>query len=301
MIQNRMIRWLAWILTVVFFVFTAATCGVAEMNANSSEGEWESILLLGEDSRSTSHVERSDVNLILCYNRTAHKVKLISIMRDTWVDFPDSDKSGKINAGTVYGGPELTMRTINEYFGTNIEKYVLVNFDNVIEFVDVLGGVDVEISESERRQINKRLKKTDVVKSSYTGERYLNASGLVHLNGAMAISYVRDRYSSKDGDFDRVARQRKMMKAMLDVAEQMSMNEMVRLVMNFLSNVKTNLSLNEIMTLIPFGLDFNPDDLEECTVPFEGTFTSGMMEGVWKIIPDFEQNRELLHAYIYEN
>lgn len=301
MIRNRMIGRFAWILALVLFVTTMATCGIAEMSTDTSEDEWQSFLLLGEDSRSTSHVERSDVNLILFVNEAAHKAKLVSVMRDTWVDFPGTDKSGKINAGTVYGGPELTMQTMNEYFGTNIEKYVLVNFDNVIQFIDILGGVDIEITEGERRVINRRLKDTKVIKSSYTGERYISNSGLVHMNGAMAVSYVRDRYSSSSGDFDRVVRQRTLLKAMLDVAKKSTLNEIVQLTLSFLSNIKTNMSIMDIMSLIPFALEMNLDDVEECTLPFKGTYTSGMMGGVWKIVPDFEQNREMLHAYIYED
>ena len=185
--------------------------------AESQESGWQNILMLGGDARNMDGYDRTDTMMILSINRDEALVKLTSIMRDTWVSFPGTGKSGKINAANVYGGPELAVETVNTCFGTDIEDYVIVNMEDLQQIVDLLGGVDIEITESERKQINEYVKgymQEVSGASSYDGAKSLDESGMVHLNGMLAVGYSRIRMI--DSDYNRVMRQQKILLALAE-------------------------------------------------------------------------------------
>lgn len=267
----------------------------SEAQTDAAEGIWKNILLLGVDSRDYSKIDRSDCMIILSVNDQTARVKMTSVMRDTWVHFPGTSRSGKINAATVYGGPELAVQTVNECFGTDIEKYILVNFQDLTDIIDLIGGIDIEITEQERRKINE--KATEAI-YDYEGARTLDEAGLVHMNGALALAYARDRYSTGAGDFDRVKRQRNVLKASLVNIQKCAPDELISVIVSFLPCVKTNMTISEITALAPLALKTSIDQIRELTIPADGTFKSGMMDGEWKIKPDFAKNKEILHSFI---
>ena len=120
-------------------------------------GEWTNILLLGSDTRNIKKVSRTDTMMIASINTNDGRIKLISILRDTVVPIPGhGDK--KLNSASYYGGPELTMKVVNECFKMNISKYVLVNFGGFKEVIDTLGGIQLDVTEAEMEQINLNLK-----------------------------------------------------------------------------------------------------------------------------------------------
>lgn len=290
--------------TAVFVMLLLALSACAEeampeeQTAGASEPAWENILLLGVDARNFEKTDRSDSMIILSVNRDEAKAKMASIMRDTWVSFPGTSKSGKINAGTVYGGPELTIKTINAYLGTDIKSYVMVNFRDIVQIVDMLGGVDIEITDGELAIVNRL---ADGYTDDYKGALQLDHAGLVHMSGALALAYARDRSSTSAGDFDRVKRQRILLCAMLEAAQGKSAAELIPIVPTLMGMVKTNLTLGDVLSLVPTALDVDVDNIPDMTIPAEGTYKSGMMGGVWKIVPNFETNKSLLHDFIYND
>ena len=108
------------------------------------------VLVLGVDVLNDGS-QRSDTMMIASIDRGT--LRLTSIQRDTYVEI-DGYGRGKINAAYVYGGPELAMRTVNQAFGMNIMHYVVVDFTALVDMVDALGGIELDISEAERKQIN---------------------------------------------------------------------------------------------------------------------------------------------------
>ena len=121
---------------------------------------WLNILLLGTDSRGTTKYLRTDTMVILSVNEGTGAVKLTSLMRDIWVEIPEYGGQ-KLNAACVYGGPELTVKMINEYFGLNIRDYALVNMKCLVEIVDSLGGIQLDVSPAEAEAINKLIATTE--------------------------------------------------------------------------------------------------------------------------------------------
>lgn len=267
-----------------------------------AEGSWWNILLLGGDSRELNTYDRTDTMIILSLNKKTNEIKLTSIMRDTWVTVNDGEttRNCKINAANVYGGPKLTMKTINEYFGTDIKDYVMVNMGSLLEIIDVIGGIDIEVTESERQYINQYaasfLHETGM---SYDGETQLYETGMVHLNGLLALAFCRNRYS--DSDYGRVERQQKVLIACAQKVKSMDMGfgTLMDLAGTVLDDVATNLGLFDIIKVAEIGLDADVEGISQLRLPADGTFTSGTEGGVWMIRADFEANQRVLREYIY--
>ena len=261
-----------------------------------TEEEWVNILLLGGDSRSTESYGRTDTIIVLSINRDSGEMKMTSIMRDTWVQLSEGRK-GKINAANVYGGPEMTMRVVNEHFGLNIEKYVLVNMYDLVHIIDMFGGVDIEITEGERTQLNKYAGEYLDKISNYNGATSLEHSGMVHMNGLLAVSYMRIRYT--DSDYVRVMRQQRVMIEVAGNAQNMEVDELMAMADEIFACVETNMTDEELKDLAMSALTVDTEEIGQYRVPADGTFESGTFDGTWMIRADFEKNKKLLDDFIY--
>lgn len=262
--------------------------------------DWQNILLLGTDNRGTSKYSRTDTMIILSVNAKTGEAKLSSIMRDTWVSLP-GHSGAKLNAACVYGGPQLTMRTINEYFDMNIEYYVLVNMRCLVDIVEALGGIRIDVSEAERKAMNALI--TSDAESEDAGDRafatsLVSSSGpSVLLNGKQALAYARIRKS--DSDYARTERQRKVLVTIAKQLQQENVFALAGIITNLLQYVETNLTFDEIMNLAAVGMQLNVDGMPQLRIPADGTYTSGMLGDVWCIQPNFEENAKILRAFIY--
>ena len=128
----------------ILALMLALTVVLCMMPASAlAEDGWWNILLLGGDARSEKRFERTDGMIILSINLEKNQVKMTSLMRDTYLQFPGYKNKHKLNAANVYGGPELTMSVINESFGTDIDQYVLINMVGLTKAIDMLGGVEM--------------------------------------------------------------------------------------------------------------------------------------------------------------
>ena len=290
-------KFLAMILTVMMVL--SCTAVFAEETAESG---WWNILLLGADSRNmTDYSGRTDTIMILSINEELGEAKLTSIMRDTWVSIPGK-KNNKINAANVFGGPELAVETVNTNFGTDIENYILVNMSDMTDIVDLMGGVDVEVSSSERKVANDYISEAE---SGFTNERFdtydytrISGEGMLHLNGVQAMAYCRDRYS--DSDFGRVMRGQEVMLAMARNAQNMTLEEILPVAETAKSYVQTNLTDDQVKTLATAVMTIDPETVEQYRIPADGAYKSGTFDGTWMIKADLEKNAQLLKEFIYE-
>lgn len=276
---------LAMVIVLLMAVsFSAAAEGFEAAVDQAKESGWENILLMGGDTRdmNSENYGRTDSMIILSINRDESLVKMTSIMRDTWVEFPGTGKSHKINAGNVFGGPELAVKTVNTYFGTDIEDYVIVNMDDMAKIVDLLGGVDVETTAAERSRI---------------GDVYENAEGLTHMNGEQAVSFSRIRYI--DSDYSRVMRQQTVLLAMATKAQDMEVDALMDIAGEVSEIIVSSLEKEELKELATAFMVMEIEDVEQFRVPADGTFQSGTFNGIWMIRPNFDQNKALLKEFIY--
>ena len=260
--------------------------------------DWLNILLLGTDARGNTKYLRTDTMIVLSINSKTQQIKLSSIMRDIWVQIPGYGGQ-KLNAACVYGGPELTIRLINEYFGLNIEKYALVNMQCLVQIVDTLGGIQLDVTPAESGAI-RRLNDSSVGAKDGSGKYISDAvpSGeQVLLNGKQVLAYSRIRKS--DSDYARTSRQRNVLVAIAKKMQSVNLLRLTSIVTTMLQYVETNLGFNEIMDIAGVCMKTDLNTLAEFRIPADGTYDSGMYGTTWCIKPDFEANKTALHEFIY--
>ena len=266
-----------------------------EQSAADASDEWWNILLLGCDSYTKNSYQRTDSMIIVSINLARGEVKLTSLMRDTWITVPGTNKHRKLTELCAVGGPELTIRAINESFGMNISDYALIGMQGIAEIIDLIGGLDLDVTEAERKALNKGL--FDL--SSLSGMEQLEESGEgVHLNGNQATAFARIR--KIDSDYVRTERQRTVLIAMAEkITNGASAGTLLAIVTTLLNYVDTNLTLPEIMSIASVGLKMDLSSVEQLRLPADGTFESGTYDGIWCIKPNFSKNAALLHSFIY--
>lgn len=253
------------------------------------ENQIKNIAFFGVDSREHDYVGRSDAILVASVNGKTGKIKLISIARDTYVSVPEHGNT-RINHAYAYGGAELAIQTINENFGLDITDYVTVNFDSLADIIDAFGGIELEISEAEREQINAYL---------LSGEP-LRQSGLVQLNGPQAVSYSRIR--KIDSDTMRAARQRKVLSCLFEKALALNPLSYPSYVRKFAPMVETSLGNEEILQIASAMLKGGGLTLEQAGFPNEYISSEGKtIAGSWYYVYDLEQAKQMLRQYLYED
>ncbi|MEG2396955.1 MAG: LCP family protein, partial [Oscillospiraceae bacterium] len=167
----------------------------------------KNIAIFGVDTRNVNSFKgNSDVIMIVSVDKKKNTVKIASVLRDSYVAI-EGKNNQKITHAYGYGGAELAVKTLNKNFNMDITDYVTVNFFKLSEAIDALGGVDIEITESERKQIN------EIANSEGRKVPLVKKSGLVHLTGEQAVTFARLR--EMDSDVVRSSRQKKLIDALL--------------------------------------------------------------------------------------
>lgn len=209
----------------------------------------ENILILGTDSRNVQKERgRSDSIIVASFNKRTKQVKLVSFLRDTYIPI-EGHGWNRINAAYAVGGVALCVNTINDLFGLDIQKFVIVNFSGASTFVDACGGVDMALTQKETNYL-----------LNLKDEFPQNSDGTYHLDGKVALDYMRMR--KIDSDFGRTERQRKTMMAIYSQAmARKDVTQMYNLVREGFNLVKTNLKLSEMLDLaqsvISMGSELN--------------------------------------------
>lgn len=261
------------------------------------------VLILGVDKLSDG-TQRSDTIIVATVGYDAFKIT--SIMRDTEVNIPGHGRQ-KVNAAYAHGGAELTMRTLNENFGLNLTKYVVVDFTTLADLVNAIGGVDIAITEAEQVEINKNIYNArKLFKSAgYTAQDtsavdldFSNADGdgyvVAHLDGIQALGYARIRHI--DSDITRTFRQRKLMNAALAQFKSQWYNPLAlyRLGDAALSKVDTNMNVFELLS-IGMKAAVRPE-AEQLRLPVDGSYNDN---GSSLADVNFEKNRNAFLEFAY--
>lgn len=295
--MNNCVRKIAGLIMLLAVLLSAVPSLAEETDLAIYPGldpAWQNILLLGADNRPGETVGRTDTMMILSVNREEKSVRLTSLMRDMWVDIYDINRAHKINAANVYGGPNAAMATVNDYFDMNIENYVLVDMDGLVQIINKLGGVDIPVTGDEAAYINQDMKdqKLDDQGKVTEGES-------VHLTGEQAMAYVRIRYIG--GDQQRTERQRIVLMALAGKLKETSVWGLADAALTMLDYVDTSLSLGEMVDLGMTALEIDLSGVTQLRIPQEGAYTMGKEEksGLDVIWADFEKNTKALHEFIY--
>ncbi|MBC1465730.1 LCP family protein [Listeria welshimeri] len=254
-----------------------------KFNGVKADGDAINVLLIGSDSRGADQ-GRSDSLMIAHYNTKTNTPKLVSIMRDTYVDIPGHGKN-KINAAYSYGGPELVRQTIKENFGVDVEYYVVANFEGFPKIIDTLApeGIKINAEKDMSKNIDVSIKKGEQV-----------------MDGKTLLQYARFRKDA-EGDFGRIRRQQQVLEALkeqaLDVGDVTKIPDVIGKLQGYSS---TNIPNGTLMSI---GADFllgKTKTMEKFAIPVEGKWHNERIEGAGSVLrlDDMAANAQALQDFL---
>ena len=240
--------------------------------------DYRNIALFGIDSREDDYGRgnRSDCIIIASVNKKTNEVKLVSVYRDTYLLLTGRSLD-KVTHAYSYGGAELAVSTLNANLDLNIEEYVTVNFDAVVDAVDALGGIRMEITSDEVKYINNYIDENNRVTGHNSS--HITTAGTYNLDGVQALAYSRIRYTA-GGDYKRTERMREVLEAMLNKAKTLSVSELINFVNIMLPKISTNISSNDIIGLAPALLNLNISESNGWPEETQGATIGGVYYGV---------------------
>lgn len=255
----------------------------------------KNIALFGIDA-TDGETGRSDSIMIATLDPVHNKLKITSVMRDSYVSI-DGYGQDKINHAYAYGGPELAIKTLNENFGLNIEDFISVNFSSLPTIINILGGIDIEITQEELEYINSYI--DDINVKDRTNSPHISYAGVQHLDGTQALAYSRIRYTS-GGDYERTQRHRTVLNALFNKLTSTSVASYNSLLNEVLPYVQTNLSAADILSLGTKVLGIG-NNLEQDRFPRDGYGEGTMIDGIYYLTFDKEATVQQMRDYIFND
>lgn len=243
------------------------------------------VLLVGTDSRDPNAEKgRSDTMMLVSFNQRENKATIVSFMRDSLLNVPGYGKT-KLGHSYAYGGAGLTINTINKTYDLDIQNYVTINFENLQNVIDKLGGIEVPITAEEAEL--------------YNAYGYKNIQeGINVLNGEEALMHARNR--TLDSDFGRTRRQRSVMNGIYrKVMSNKDPASVMSLIQYCLTQVKTNMDVNTIYDMATKVLAIEDLTVQQTSVPAAGTYSGGTYQGMSVLNVDVDANKKLLQEFLY--
>lgn len=296
----------AWFLAAQFDAGTTVAEDVITQTpapVYTSPYEPQNILILGSDSRGrlgtdpSAKGNRSDVIMVMHISGDRKSVQMMSIPRDTWVQMPCYGK-GKANWAMSYGGVPCAIGMVEGFLGIHIDHFVLIDFSGVKELTEILGGVTVNNPKAFTSDTN-----------NYEHRRYTYEKGVITLEGARALAYVRERHAFSDGDVSRVANQQRFVAAVTDKMLSLGLLSNPGKMAQVASAVGKLLIVDEGLNsgwIVRTATELTPFDLSKLrqfTMPIE---KSAMVGSQYAILPNKEElayikglwQRDALDGYV---
>ena len=243
------------------------------------------ILIVGQDSNNAAVRTRSDTMILVSVHTKAKQVTLTSFMRDAYVKIPGY-ASNKLNHAFEFGGLKLLNDTLKENFGVEIDGNVIIDFSSFQQIIDILGGVDINLTKKEASYL-------------VNGGKHDVHAGWNRLTGRQALDYARLR--EIDSDYQRTNRQRTVILSIMDRYKTLPVDEMLDLLDDILPMIVTDMDKAQILE---YALKCAPVAATASygtqQIPANGTFKQGYVkvrEGLknwFQYDIDFNKNRDIL-------
>ena len=257
------------------------------------------VMIAGVDRDDKSWNGNADSMMLVSLNNDKKRVSIISLMRDTYVEIPGHDYN-KLNSAYAYGGGPLLCDTVEENYRVPVERYAAVDFENLVDIVDALGGVELEWTANEIEVANGYIKDMceRVFKIPYEDHVILEGPGMHLSDGVQAVAYARNRFVG-NSDYTRTQRQRYVIQQMVAKIKTLSSTQLLGFVQKVLPLVTHNLPENEIWSLVwdaPSILKYN---LVMDRVPYDGQYSEIDVAGQGMLVPDWPATITQMHRTIY--
>ncbi|MCL2865154.1 MAG: LCP family protein [Lachnospiraceae bacterium] len=236
---------------------------------------------------------RADTIMIASLNRETREVKLVSVFRDTIMQFDDGTFN-KANAAYTYGGPQGAVSMLNRNLDLNIQHYVTVEFEGMVRVIDALGGVPIDVQQEEIYYINSFA--SDIIRNTGIDTWAVTTPGLQMLTGTQATAYARIR-NVGNSDFQRAERQRTVFSEMANKAHEADVETIIEIVNEVFGMIETNFTLPE---MVAYARQVNQYHIGETTgFPFYLT-TQMFLDAGDSVIPTtLASNVTLLHEFLF--
>ncbi|HBI7050808.1 TPA: LCP family protein [Clostridium perfringens] len=254
------------------------------------------IALFGIDA-TDGNVGRSDAIMIATVDKIHNKLKLTSIMRDSYLDIQGHGKD-KINHAYAFGGHELALKTLNENFDLNLKDFATVNFSSLPKIIDSIGGIDLGIRNDELQYINNYI--GDLNTLNKTNVSNITSAGTQHVNGTQALAYCRIRYTA-GGDGERTERQRIVLSKLFDKFSKISPTKYPSILNELMPMITTSLSSSDILGLAKTVASISESGLEQERFPKDDYSKGEMIHGVYYLTFNKEATVKQIHDYIFED
>lgn len=231
----------------VFCLILLLIAGMFLYNHFRAGGYW-TIAVFGVDSRdgNIGKGALSDVEMLASINKKTGEIRLVSVFRDSYLRISDKeDDYDKINEAYFLGGHEQAVHALESNLNLKIDDYATFNWKAVVDAINVLGGVDIEITDKEFAYINSFI--TETVNSTGVGSYQLEHSGMNHLDGVQAVAYARLRLM--DTDFNRTERQRKVLGQAMEKAKASNFKTLRTLVGAVYPEISTSIGVDDVLTM----------------------------------------------------
>ena len=279
-----------------FNMDSIATNEISEDVAEQMKGYW-TIALFGVDSRGNVVTKgtNADVNMICNINRDTGEIRLVSVYRDTYLNVSKEGTYNKLNYAYAVGGPEQAIETLNRNLDLEINDYMTFNWKAVANAIDILGGVDIELSKAEFYYINSFI--TETVKATGIGSHQLTHAGMNHLDGVQAVAYGRLRLM--DTDFARTERQRKIIQQAFEKAKTADFQTLYVLIGTVFPQVSTSIWVDD---LVNNAKNISKFHLGETTGFPQARGNANIKKKGDVVVPaTLESNVKKLHEFLYGN
>ena len=258
------------------------------------------VLLIGREGINDGEdaYGRSDSMIIASMNTKENTLKMVSVMRDCYVDIYGY-RANKLNAAYSYGGGELLVDTIQRNFGIPLEGYIEVDFKAFEAVINAVDGVEITLTPTEANYLNT---------TNYISKKKYRTvvEGTQEVNGNQALGYCRVRHvaavNGENDDYGRTYRQRAVLSQVYSkVMSELSPTEAVSLANELLGYVKTNISSKDLLSYVQYilGMGVDSTQLEQLRIPVNNSYSSPTLYCGSSLVLDFEKNKSELWTFLY--
>ena len=270
---------------------------------------YTTLAFFGVDNRSNGKYEggNSDSMMVVSINKDTKEVKIVSVMRDTYLNVDDGDSYRKCNYAYNHGGPEQAINMLNRNFDLKVSGYVSVDFMALAKIVDDLGGLEVEITQAMVDATNPETggpalagyiaEVQTVIDGKYNESECFLQPGVQKLNGTQIVGYCRQRYCGGD-DYGRTERQREVVTKIIDEAVNADVATRVKIVKDVFPYVSTSLELDDIVSMGKDAKDYKI--VSTSGFPFDLTTGTYGKKGSLVVPCTLSDNVTKLHGFLFE-
>ena len=275
-----------------------AASSAAETTEDINAGNFTTFMIYGVDARNNSDLVKdanADTDIICVINNDTFEVKLISIHRDTFLETTTGRHTKLTDIYAGYGVQE-SMSTINKCFDLAINQYVAVNWKMVAKGINLLGGIDIDLTSAEAEYINTLTPHITKVTGISTKTLENKGRDTYHLDGVQTVAHARDRTTGGGDDIRRANRQRNVLRALLSTAKSCSLSELNNAVDTLLPGISTNFTKAEVLDMLS---NIKKYSITDATLfPFEYLDQSDLRTA-YIYANTLTQNVSALHEFIY--